>query len=61
VWFNNPVVGVTCRFVADARGLFGMIVGRGLVVVYAVVRCLLGLVVEFGRGDRAKDVEIVVL
>jgi hypothetical protein len=29
--------------------------------VYAVVRCLLGLVVLIGRGDRSKDVEIVVL
>lgn len=29
--------------------------------MYAVVRCLLGLVVVFGRGDRSKDVEIVVL
>jgi hypothetical protein len=30
-------------------------------LVYAVVRCLLGLVALFGRGDRWKDVEIVVL
>ena len=30
-------------------------------MVYAVVRCLLGLVVLFGRADHAKDVEIVVL
>jgi hypothetical protein len=30
-------------------------------LVYAVVRCLLGLVVLVGRADRAKDVEIVVL
>ena len=30
-------------------------------MVYAVVRRLLGLVVLFGRADRAKDVEIVVL
>jgi hypothetical protein len=30
-------------------------------LVYAVVRCLLGLVVVFGRGDHAKNVQIVVL
>jgi hypothetical protein len=30
-------------------------------LVYAVVRCLLGLVALFGRGDRCKDIEIVVL